>query len=67
MLGDYTQRGGKWLMMDMEAIPLYFQKINGLNFGEESRPLWFNDGALRMTFLYFGHDHLLYFTQGGLC
>jgi len=26
MLGDYTQRSGKWHMMDMEAIPLVFPK-----------------------------------------
>ena len=27
----------------------------------------FTEGALRITFLYVGRDHLPYFVQGGLC
>lgn len=40
MSGDYTQRWGKWPMMDAEAVPLISPKINGLSFGEKSSPLW---------------------------
>ncbi len=37
MLRVCTQRWKKSPMIDIEAIPLYFPKINDLNFGEENR------------------------------